>query len=101
MTDVKLRCEFLKKNNLCFNDFKLGHLKKNCKINIKCYHCKRYHNTAPCYQRQNRNSYNNGVQINATHLPQSDNKVSTVKLTNKIKFNMKMERVKKVYMKVT
>ena len=29
ITDVKLRCEFLKKNNLCFNCFKSGHSKKN------------------------------------------------------------------------
>ena len=53
ITDVKLRCEFLKKNHLCFNCSKSGHSKKNCKNNIRCYHCKGNHNTALCYQRQN------------------------------------------------
>ena len=74
ITDVKLRCEFLKKNHLCFNWFKSGHLKKNCKNNIRCYHCKGNHNTALCYQRQNRKSYNDGVQRNPTQLSQRYNK---------------------------
>ena len=50
ITDVKLRSEFLKKNHLCFNCFKSGHSKKNCKNNTRCYHCKGNHNTALCYQ---------------------------------------------------
>ena len=51
ITDVKLNVNFSRKI-ICFNCFKLGHLKKNCKIDIKCYHCKGNHNTALCYQRQ-------------------------------------------------
>ena len=62
ITDVKLRCEFLKKNTLCFNCFKSGHSKNNCKSSIRYYQCKGNHNTAFCYQRQNRNSYNDGVR---------------------------------------
>ena len=53
ITDVKLRCEFLKKNRLCFNCFKTGHVKKDCSIKIKCYICKGNHNTSLCYQNQN------------------------------------------------
>ena len=67
-------------------------------MNIKCYRCKGNHNSALRYQRQNRNSYNDRVHRNPTELPERDNKGS--KLTNKIKFNVKLERVKKVYMKV-
>ena len=67
ITYVKLRCELLKKNHLCFNCFKSGHSKKNCKNNIRCCHCKGNRNTAPCYRRQNRNSYNDGVQRNPTN----------------------------------
>ena len=70
------------KTNLCLNCFKLGHSKKNCKINIKCYHCKGNHSTTLCYQSQNRNSYNNGVQRNPTQLPQRDNKGSKINQQN-------------------
>ena len=84
ITDVKFRCEFLKKNHLCFNCFKSGHSKKNCKNNIRCYHCKGNHNTALCYQRQNRNSCNNGGQRNPTQLPQIDNKGSKTNQQNQI-----------------
>ena len=59
---------------MCFNCFKSRHSKENCKNNIRCYHCKGNDNTALCYQRQNRNSYNDGVQKNPTQLPQIDNK---------------------------
>ena len=85
ITDVKLRCEFLKKNHLCFNCIKSGHSKKNCKNNIRCYHCTGNHNTALCYQRQNRNSCNNGVQRNPTQLPQIDNKGSKTNQQNQIR----------------
>ena len=95
ITDVKLRCEFLKKNNLCFNCFKLGHSKKNCKNNIKCYHCKGNHNTTLCYRRQNRKSHR--------EIPLNYHKeiIKVAKLTIEMKFSMRMERAKKVYLKVT
>ena len=56
--------------------YQLGPSKKNCKVNIKSNHCKGNHNTALCYQRQSRNSYNDEVQRNPTQLPQRDNKGS-------------------------
>ena len=64
--------------------FKLRHSKKYCKNNIKCYHCKGNHNTALCYQRQNRNCYNDGVQRNPTQLPQRYNKSSKTNHQNQI-----------------
>ena len=69
---------------MCFNCFKLGNSEKNCKINIKCYHCKENNNTALCYQRQNRNSYNDGVQRNPTQLRQRNNKGSKTNKQNQI-----------------
>ena len=69
---------------MCFNCFKLGNSEKNCKINIKCYHCKENNNTALCYQRQNRNSYNDGVQRNPTQLPQRNNEGSKTNKQNQI-----------------
>ena len=93
ITDVKLQ-----KNNLCSNCFKLGHSKKNCKINIKCYHCKANHNTDLCHQRQNRNSYNDDVQRNSTKLPHKDNKVSKTNQQNEIQHE---DGESQVCMKVT
>ena len=51
---------------------------------IRCYHCKGNHNTALCYQKQNRNSYNDGVQRNPTQLPQIDNKGSKTNQQNQV-----------------
>ena len=82
--DVKLRCEFLKKNYLYFNCFKSGHSKMTCKNDIRCYYCKGNHNTVLYYQRQNRNSYNDEVQRNPTQLPQRDNKGSRTNQQNQI-----------------
>ena len=42
------------------------------------------HNTALCYQRQNRNSYNDGVQRNPTQLPQRNNEGSKTNKQNQI-----------------
>ena len=67
-----------------FNCFKSGHSKKNCKNNTRCSHYKGNHNTALCYHRQNRNSYNDGVQRNPTQLPQRDNKGSKTSQQNQI-----------------
>ena len=53
-------------------------------MNIKCYHCKGNDNSALRYQRQNRNSYNDGVQRNPTELPERDNKGSKTNQQNQI-----------------
>ena len=86
ITGVILRCEFLKKNHLCFNYFKSEHSRKNCKNNIRFYHCEGNHNTALCYQKQNRNSYNDGVQRNPTQLPQKDKKGSKTNQQSQIQY---------------
>ena len=97
ITDVKLRCEFLKKNNLCFNCFKSGHSKKNCNTNIKCYHCK---GTQPFVIK---GKIEIVTTVEFVEIPLNYHKeiIKVVKLNIKIKFSMKMERVKKVYLKVT
>ena len=64
------------------------------KGNIRCYHCKGNHNTALCYQRQNRNSYNDGVQRNPINYHKRHNK--GIKLTKKIKSSIKREKAKKI-----
>ena len=53
-------------------------------MNIKCYRCKGNHNSALRYQRQNRNSYNDGVHRNSTELPERDNKGSKTNQQNQI-----------------
>ena len=67
---------------MCFNCFKSGHSKKNCKTNIKCYHCK---GTQPfVIKGKIRNSYNRGVRRNSTQLPQRDHKGIKTKHQNQI-----------------
>ena len=39
MTNVNSRREILSKRKQCFNCLTPGHIKKNCKGKLKCYHC--------------------------------------------------------------
>ena len=71
-------------------------MKKNCKINIQYYHCKGNHSTALSYQRQK--EIVTTMEFRETPLNYHKEITKIVKRTNKIKFNMKMERVKNVCM---
>ena len=48
VTDVNSRREILSKGKCSFNCLKPGHIKKSCKVKVKCYRCKAEdsHNTA-------------------------------------------------------
>ena len=40
VTNANMRREILKKENICFKCLKPGHIKRNCRIKIKCFRCK-------------------------------------------------------------
>ena len=49
VTDVDKRRDLLKRNRICFNCLKGGHIKKNCTVKIKCFKCKTEgHHTVLC-----------------------------------------------------
>ena len=57
VTDIEKRKELLKKNRLCFNCLKGCHQRKNCKVKIKCFKCKKkgnYH-SASCNPKYSNN----------------------------------------------
>ena len=41
VTDIKKQKKLLKKNRLYFNCLKGDHQRKNCKVKIKCFKCKK------------------------------------------------------------
>ena len=49
VTDIDKRRDLLKRNRICFNCLKGGHIKKNCTAKMKCFKCKTEgHHTALC-----------------------------------------------------
>ena len=70
---------------ICFDCLKSRHSKKNCKNTVILdVIIVSGVATRLCYQRQNRNSYNDRVQRNQNQLAQRDNKGSTTTLQNQI-----------------
>ena len=65
-THIDKRREILKKGNICFRCLKPGHIKKNCRNNIKCFPCKAEgnHHTALCYPK-NYSQYTNPTTTNS------------------------------------
>ena len=66
VTNVNSRREILSKGKCCFNCLKPGHIKKSCKIKVKCYRCKAEysHNTALCFSK---NGTRNNIDAKNNH----------------------------------
>ena len=55
--NVESRLAILKTNECCFKHMKPGHVKSNCRSNIKCFKCKMMdHHTALCNKSENKGS---------------------------------------------
>ena len=48
MTNLQSRKDILKTKNRCFICLRPGHIAKNCRSSINCYHCKGKHHLAVC-----------------------------------------------------